>query len=115
MPTYRSTNPLARTSPLRSIPLYQAPGRIVPMTDLAKAEWALAIAVRDPPIFEQRYAVACAALGDANRMRGSMRRYWQAKAFRSINAARAQLRAGRRALEAAQTAVQLAAPVVPAA
>jgi hypothetical protein len=55
---YQSQNPLARTSPLRSIPLYQAPGRIAPMADRAKAEWALAIAARDLPIFEQRYAIA---------------------------------------------------------
>jgi hypothetical protein len=46
MPAYQTRNPLASMSPLRSIPLCQAPGRLLPMSEQAKAEWALAITAR---------------------------------------------------------------------
>ena len=105
MPTYQTRNPFARTSPLRSIPLIRPAGATFRMSDQDKAEWALQIARRDVPAMEKRYAVYCAALGAANRMRGHMRRHWQAQAFRQINAARAQLRAARKALVAAEAAM----------
>lgn len=114
MPTYQTRNPLARTSPLRSIPLFQAPGRLLPMSEQGKAEWALAIAVRDLPIYEKGFAYACEMLGNANRMCGPMRRFWQAKAFRDINSARAQLRAARKALAVAQIAMLQFAPALAA-
>jgi hypothetical protein len=47
------------------------------------------------PTLEGRLGAACVALGDANRVRGPMHRHWQAKAMRSINAARAHLPAVR--------------------
>ena len=105
MPTFQTRNPLARTSPLRSIPLIRSPAGIIRNTARQNAEWALQIARRDIPAAEKRFAVYCAALGAANRMRGPMRRHWQAKAFRQINAARAQLRAARKALVAAEAAM----------
>ena len=98
-------HPLAVANPLRSIPLISPAGATFRMSDQAKAEWALQIARRDIPVLEQRYAVYCAALGAANRMRGPMRRHWQAKAFRKINAVRGQLRAARKALTAAEAAM----------
>ncbi len=69
MPIYQTTNPLARTNPLRSIPLIRPAAGIIPRSDQSKAEWALAIARRDVPLLEQRFAVHCAALGAANRTR----------------------------------------------
>jgi hypothetical protein len=47
-------------------------------------------------------AYACRALGDANRMKRPMRRFWQAKAMRGINAERARVRACRKAIAALQ-------------
>ena len=105
MPTYQTRHPLARTSPLRSLPLIRPAGATFRMSDQAKAEWALQIARRDIPAAEKRYAVYCAALGSSNRMRGPMKRHWQAQAFRQINSARAQLRAARKALIAAEAAM----------
>ncbi len=65
MPTYQTRNPLARTNPLRSIPLIRRAGATFRMSDQAKAEWALQIARRDIPAAEKRYAVYCSALGAA--------------------------------------------------
>ena len=47
MPTYQSTNPLARVNPLRSIPLIRPAKVVMGHTDAFKAEWALSIARRD--------------------------------------------------------------------
>ena len=98
-------HPLAAANPLRSIPLIRPAGATFRMSDQDKAEWALQIARRDVPAAEKRYAVYCAALGAANRMRGPMRRHWQAQAFHQINSARAQLRAARKALVTAEAAM----------
>ncbi len=68
-------HPLARTNPLRSIALIRPAAGIIPRSDQSKAEWALNIARRDVPLLEQKFAVYCAALGQANRMRGPMRRH----------------------------------------
>ena len=112
MPTYQTRNPLARTNPLRSIPFMRPAAAVLGITDQAKAEWALMIARRDVPLLEECYAFYCAALGSANKLRGPMRRHWQAKAFRQINSARAQLRAARKALVAAEAAMlQFALPL----
>jgi hypothetical protein len=105
MPTYHSRNPLARANPLRSLPLIRPAGATFRMSDQDRAVWPLQIARRDVPLLEKRYAVYCAALGAANRMRGPMKRHWQAQAFRQINAARAQLRAARKALVVAEAAM----------
>ena len=100
---FAAQNMASLAAPIRKLtirPAYQVLG----WDDRQKAEWALAVATRDVPALEARFVSACAALGAANRM-GAMKRYWQSKAFRSINQARAQLRAARRALEAAQAAM----------
>ena len=96
---------LATADPLRSIALFRPAAGAIGRSARQDAEWALAVAHRDVPALEQRYAVYCAALGHANRMRGPMRRHWQAQAFRQISAARAQLRAARKAPVAAETAM----------
>ena len=68
------------------------------MFNLSKAEPIV-------PMLEAACAYACKTLGDANRMRSPMRRFWQAKAFREINSIRAQLRAARKELAVAQLAM----------
>ena len=112
MPTYQTSNPLACTNPLRSILFARPAAAVLGPTDPARAEWALTIARRDVPLLEARYAVYCAALGDATRLRGPMPRHWQSKAFRQINSARKQLRDARKALIAAETAMLAFAPAV---
>ena len=105
MPTYQSTNPLARANPLRSIPFIRPAAAVLGHSDAFKAEWALSIARRDIDICEARLARCCFVLGEANKVRGPMRRHWQSKAFRGINTARAGLRKARKALIAAETAM----------
>ncbi len=71
-----------------------------------KAEWALAIAVRDLAGAERHYTVCCAELGKANAYgRVNMRAAYKATAFRQINKARAQRRAALKAVAAAQDAL----------
>ncbi len=112
MPTYQTRNPLAVHNPLRSIPFMRPAVAVLGIIDQARAEWALMIARRDVPLLEAGYAVYCAALGSANRLKGPMRRHWQAKAFRQINSARKQLCAARKALIAAETAMLAFAPAL---
>jgi hypothetical protein len=103
----------SEASPLCSVPMFR-PASAVPA--LAKAQWTaldqancdLAIAQRDLPGCERSYAYTREVLGNANRRRGPMRRYWQGQAFRALNAARAALRRVRKALAAAQLAVLMA-------
>ena len=64
-------------------------------SDAEKVAWNLNNAIRANPTLEGRLAAACGALGDADRVRDPIRRHWQAKAMRSINAARAHLPAVR--------------------
>ena len=113
--SYQTLNPLARTSPLRSIPMFRAatcvPGLATAQwSTLDQANWDLAIAQRDLPGAEKAYAFTREVLGNANRRRGPMRRYWQGQAFRGLNAARAALRRIHKALSAAQLAVLMAMP-----
>lgn len=79
--------------------------QVMGWSERQKADWGLAIAARDVPALEARLAAGCTPLAAANRM-GGMKRFWQAKAFRSIIAARTQSRAARKALAAAQTRVR---------
>ncbi len=112
MPTYQTHDPLARTNPLRSIPFIRPAATVLGITDQARAEWALMIARRDVPLLEAGYTMYCAALGSANRLKGPMRRHWQAKGFWRINSSRTQLRAARKALVAAEAAMlQFALPL----
>ncbi len=112
--TYQSTNPLARTNPLRSIPLIRSASHILGWTEMEKATFILERDHSAVVALEQRYANACASPGAANRIRGPMRRHWQGKTFRSINSARAQLRAARVATVAAELAMLQFAPAVAA-
>ena len=109
-----TANPLARTNPLRSIPLIRPASHVLGWTELEKATFILERDRLAVTALEQRYAAACASLGAANRVRGPMRRQWQGKAFRSINSARAQLRQVRVALVAAELAMLRFAPAVAA-
>jgi hypothetical protein len=102
---YQSRNPLAACSPLRSCQWGKPAYLVLGVTEQFKAESALAQAQTYMPIYEQRLAAACEALGFANQVRGPQRKRHQANALRNINAARAQLRAGRKALVAAQLAM----------
>ena len=104
----------SETNPLRSIPLIRPVSAVFGHTDAFAVDWALQIARRDMAALEGGTAFRYAALGQANKVRGPMRRYWQAKAFRAINTHRAQLRAARRALVAAETAMLAFVPAVAA-
>lgn len=57
---------------------------------------------------EAAFAAACAALGAANRIKGGMRRHWQAKAMRMLNMRRAALREARAALASSLAAAPAA-------
>ncbi len=103
MSTYQTTNPLARTNPLRSIPLFRpAPVR---MTDLDLALWELDRAVAVLPNLKKQYVYARRVLGDANRVHRLSRRRAQAQAMRFLNMSRAKLRAGRARVAKAEAAV----------
>ena len=106
--TYQSTNPLARTNPLRSIPFLRAPEHVLrPVRSaLYLAEWELNLALPCAPSAEKQFAYARQCLGDANRYpRGIARRNAQAQAMRFLNKSRAKLRAAHKRLAAAQAAV----------
>ena len=104
----------SETNPLRSIPLIRPATVVMGHTEAFKADWALQIARRDVAILNEATAYRYSVLGQANRVRGPMRRHWQAKAFRAINLHRAELRAARKALVAAEAAMLAFAPVVAA-
>ncbi len=105
MRTYQSANPLARANTLRSIPLIRPATAVLGHSNAFKADWALQIARRDLAIHEAYLPHAYAALGSANKVRGPMRRTWQAKAFRAINTARADISTARKAVAAAEAAM----------
>ena len=103
MPTYQSLNPLARTNPLRSIPLLRvAPRR---MSDMDLALWEMDRATVVMPNLEKQYAYARECLGRANRAPRVCRRRFQSVAMSGLNTARARLRAGLRRVAAAQAAI----------
>ncbi len=85
-------------SPFSHPPLFRAAADVVGWTDAQAALFCLQRDRNNLAAAEQNYTAACAALGSANRMNGSMRRYWQGQAFRTINARRKQLREARVAL-----------------
>jgi hypothetical protein len=114
MPTYQARDPLARANTLRSIPLIRSVHEVFGHTEQFQADWALQIARRDVGIYEQGLAHCYVVLGQANKVRGPMRRHWQAKAFRNINSTRVSLRAARKALIVAEAAMLAFAPAVAA-
>ena len=109
-----SRHSLPAYNPLRSVPLIRSVHEVFGHTEQFQADWALQIARRDVGIYEQSLAHRYVVLGHANKVRGPMRRHWQAKAFRSINAHRADLRQARKALLVAEAAMLAFAPAVPA-
>ena len=87
---------------------------VLAWTEAQKAAFALATAQADVASLAERYTAACASLGRANRTKGDMRRFWQAKAFRQINATRKQMREAAAALAAAMANPALASDQVAA-
>lgn len=113
--TYANTNPAKPCNMLSGVPLLRPAHRVFGYDAKQKAEWALAIAVRDHTASERQYVVACAELGRANRCgqvygRLAQRPAAKAAAFRMINRARAARRAALKALAAAQAAMLAFAP-----
>ena len=113
MPIYQTRNLLARTSPLRSIPMLRTaqPAH----TPEYLAGWELDRAQAVMPNLEKQYAHARQVLGDANRQPRVARRRFQSQAMAFLNRARAALRAGRARVAAAEAAVAALAlqPVFP--
>jgi len=110
--TYANANPAKHCNLLSGVALIRPAHRVLGYTAQQKAEWALAIAVRDLAGAERHYTVCCAELGKANAYgRVNMRAAYKATAFRQINKARAQRRAALKALAAAQNAMLAFAPV----
>ena len=103
MPTYQTRNPLARTSPLRSIPLLRvAPVR---MSDMDLALWELDRARVAIDSLQRSFDHSRECLGRANRAPRVCRRRFQSVAMSGLNTARARLRAGLKRVAAAQAAI----------
>lgn len=83
-------------------------------TEAQKAAFTLETARANVASLAERYTAACASLGVANRTKGTMRKIWQAKAFRYINATRKQMREAAAALVAALANPALASDQVAA-
>ena len=96
-------HPLARTSPLRSIPTFRAAQ--FAHTPEYLAAWELDRALAVMPNLEKQYAYARQVLGTANRQPRISRRRFQSQAMTFLNRARAALRAGRARVAAAEAAV----------
>ncbi len=58
---YQSRNPLVRDNPLRSLPLYRAPGALAPVTELDVAKWKL-----DHPLHPRREVSTIYPAGPSN-------------------------------------------------
>ncbi len=65
---------------------------VLAWTEAQKAAFTLHTARANVASLAERYTAACTSLGTANRTKGAMRKFWQAKAFRYINATRKQMR-----------------------
>ena len=94
----------SQTNPLRSVPLFRPAASVFGPTLRHKIETRLFIARRDIGRAGEYLPIAYSTLGRANAMK-HMRLHWQAKAFRQINQTRAELRAARKALVAAEAAL----------
>lgn len=105
--SYVSRNSAA-TSPLRSVSMIRPVHQVIGWTPGQIATFSLTNARSAVSMLEDRFAGACQALGEANRVTGKKawtRRYRQSKAFGQINSARAQLRAARAHLVASEMAI----------
>ena len=96
----------SETNPLRSIPLFRPASAVFRTTTPRQgAEWALQVARQELSQAEGYYSYARTALGKANRTRAAVRHARQAHAFRTLNTARAELRAARAKLAKAEAAL----------
>ncbi len=103
------------SGPTSARPLVRSRDRVFGPSERDRAEWALAIAVRDVAALDRHHAACRTELGKANACRPWQRTAAKASAMRLINRARVQRRAAARALAAAQAAVAGCAPVALAA
>ncbi len=109
--TYANANPAKPADMFAGVPLLRPAHRVFGYTLQQKAEWALAIAVRDYDASETHYAACCRELGKANAHGWVARRAeYKASAMRLINKARAMRRAALKALAVAQDAMLAFAP-----
>lgn len=99
--TYHSRNPLARTNPLRSMPLYRSVESVFGPSPRQAAEIMLASAQAGVESMREGYRYACASLGRANAEPLIRRHARKAMAMRFINQQRARLRAAEKDLAAA--------------
>jgi hypothetical protein len=102
MRSYQTRNPLAVHSPLRSAPFFRTRAEVFGPTKEDALRIQMAQELSYLPDLIEGVAYACKALGEANRMKKPMRRFWQGKAMRGINAERARVRACRKAIAALQ-------------
>ncbi len=110
--TYANATPAKPCNMLSGVLLLRPAHRVFGYSAQQKAEWALAIAVRDGAGAERQYTVCCAELDKANAYsRVNMQAAYKASAFCLINKARAQRRAALKALAVAQAAMLAFAPV----
>ncbi len=110
MSSYQTSNPLARTSPLRSVPMFRTVASVFGPSPRFAAETMLASAIGGVAAMTDGYREACSALGRANAAPLLFRRTRKAGAMRSINVMRARLRAARRKLVEAQVRMAALAP-----
>lgn len=109
--TYATATSAKPCNPMAGKPLVRPAHQVFGYSAQQKAEWALAIAVRDLAGIERNYAACCAELGKANACRLVQRAAAKASAFRLINRSRAQRRTALKALAVAQAAMLAFAPV----
>ena len=92
MSTYQTRNSLARTNPLRSIPIFRTAQSA--HTPDYLAAWELDSRAGRHANLKKQFAHARQVLGDANRQPRMTRCRFQSQAMAFLNRARAALRAG---------------------
>jgi hypothetical protein len=97
-----SRHPLAAHNPLRSVPMSRTRAEVFGPTKEESLRIQLAQELSYLPDLIEGVAYACKALGDASRMKKPMRRFWQGRAMRGINAERSRVRACRKAIATLQ-------------
>lgn len=109
--THATMTPAKPCNPIAAKQLFRPAHQVFGYSAQQKAEWALAIAVRDLAGADCHYTACCAELDKANAYgRVSLRASYKASAFRLINRACAQRRAALKALAVAQGAMLAFAP-----
>jgi hypothetical protein len=95
-----SRHPLAAHNPLRSVPKFRTRAEVFGPTKEEGLCIQLAQQLLYLPDQIEGVVYACKALSKANRMKKPMRRFWQGRAMRGINAEGARVRACRNAIAA---------------